>query len=417
LPWSTRLIVKANYLGGEYWEYGTVSLYLSDIVLVLSILTTFFAQRGKRLKKQINWLYPGWLAVLYLIIIIGLISNGISYYLGLFYFSRIVVWSLGWWFLLRFNNWPLKKWISCLLLGLIIPAFLGISQFANQTASANKWLGLAAHNSGELGTSVVESLGNNGQISGRWLRAYGSFDQPNIFGGVMAMAIVLVIAGWSLFKSNFIRSLLLGSLAIWCLAVLFSWSRAAWLAIIFGLLLIFIFIWKNKAKRKRMLILTAFLSIWTFFWLWPFNELLHSRVGGQTRLEQKSLNERRDSYNEASFLIKDRPLFGVGLGNYTGASSLKDETEKPAWQYQPVHNAIILIIAEIGYLGAAWLIFGWVWFLWQARRKFFVWPLTISCFCLMMFDHWWWSLHSGIIFLWFFSAALFAIGRHETKLL
>lgn len=417
LPWSTRLIIKAGSLGGEYWEYGTISLYLSDIILFLAILTTFFVHRRSGRFFRLGRLYPLWLIGLWLMVGISLLNSTINFQVALFYWLRLVLWSFGWWFLLRVNYWPLKKWLSYLALGLVIPAFLGIGQFITQTAPANKWLGLAAHYSGDLGTSVVESLGSSGEITGRWLRAYGSFDQPNILGGLMAVIIILVIVGWPLFNSNFIRSFLFGALSIWCLAVLFSWSRASWLAIICGLIIALILAWPDKLRRRKILWLSGFLAVWASLWLWPFNDLINSRVGLNTRLEQKSLTERADGYQLAAEIVKEKPLFGVGLGNYTQVLSQQDQIVGPAWQYQPIHNALVLIIAEIGYVGFVWLFGGWGLALWQTRKKAFVWPLAVSIFCLMMLDHWWWSLHIGLIFLWFFSAAIFSIGRSETKLL
>ncbi|HQB50632.1 MAG TPA: O-antigen ligase family protein [bacterium] len=417
LPWSTRLIIKAGSLGGEYFEYGTISLYLSDIFLIAAILTTFCVHFRKGRFSRLGKMYLLWLVGLLTIIGVGFFNSTVNYQLRIFYWLRLFLWSFGWWFLLRLNYWPIKKWLSYVALGLVIPAFLGIGQFFTQTAPANKWLGLAAHYSGDLGTSVIESLGSGGEITGRWLRAYGSFDQPNILGGLMAVAIILVIVGWPLFNSNFIRSLLFGALAVWCLAALFSWSRAGWLAMIVGLVLAVILAWSEKLRRRKILWLASFLIAWTILWLWPFNELINSRVSLATRLEQKSLTERADGYQMAATIIKQKPFLGIGLGNYTQVLSQQDKEVGPAWQYQPVHNTLVLIMAEIGYGGFIWLVGGWCLALWQTRKKAFVWPLAVSIFCLMMLDHWWWSLHIGIVFLWFFSAAIFSSSRYETKLL
>src|SRR3990167_11494216 len=35
LPWQTRLIIEQGLINGQPWEYGTISLYATDIVIML----------------------------------------------------------------------------------------------------------------------------------------------------------------------------------------------------------------------------------------------------------------------------------------------------------------------------------------------------------------------------------------------
>ena len=74
---------------------------------------------------------------------------------------------------------PLKKEeaIKWLVFGSILPCVLGIWQFLSQSTLASPWLGLASHPAWQGGTSVVAS-----ETIGRWLRAYGPFSHPNVFG-------------------------------------------------------------------------------------------------------------------------------------------------------------------------------------------------------------------------------------------
>ncbi len=84
----------------------------------------------------------------------------------------------------------------------------------------------------QSGASVVQLPGGT-----RWLRAYGTFPQPNILGGFLCLALPLV-AGVYLRLPRRSRAawLLLVSLALGALALLLSFSRAAWLGIVLGAL-------------------------------------------------------------------------------------------------------------------------------------------------------------------------------------
>ena len=305
-----------------------------------------------------------------------------------------------------------------ILIGLIAPAILGISQFINQQALANKWFGLAAHFPGDLGVAVIEATNSLGQVTGRWLRAYGSFDQPNILGAVMAIAILLVMISWRHLSSSLVHSFLAVGIGFWSLAMLFSWSRAAWLAVLLGWLVAYLLTRRSQKTQRRFLIIFLLsLVAWLGLWWWPFYDLGHSRLTGQARLEQKSLTERQDGYRQAWPIIKNKP-WGVGLGNYTGFLSQQAEVVGPAWLYQPVHNAFVLAISEIGWLGSVWLLVGLLALIALTKQhKAIIWPIMIAVIWLILLDHWWWSLHSGLVWFWLLVALWLKIGRQPRNLL
>lgn len=419
IPWSTRWIIKAGDLGGVFWEYGTISLYASDILLVIALLATYLAKSKKQpWSSRLDKYFVHWLVGLWLVSSGSLLINGVQLELAVFSLLRLIAWSCGWWCLLAWQDWPLRRWLSFILIGLVPPAILGVSQFITQQAVANKWLGLAAHFPGDLGVAVIEATNSWGQVTGRWLRAYGSFDQPNILGAVMAMAVLLAMISWRRLSSNLARGFLTAGIGLWSLAMLVSWSRAAWLAVLVGwLVAILLTTRQQKANRKFLAIFLVSLVVWLGLWLWPFYDLGHSRLTVQARLEQKSLVERQDGYRQAWSVIKNHPM-GVGLGNYTGFLSQQSAIVGPAWLYQPVHNAFVLAISEIGWLGCSWLLAGLLALVVLARRhRLVVWPLAVAVIWLMSLDHWWWSLHSGLIWFWLLVAILLKIGRQPRNLL
>lgn len=418
LPWSTRWLARPGYLGGEFWEYGTISCYASDILLFLVIVAIILA------KPIINWRvrltsYSWWLVGFWLICAGGLLVNQVAWPLVLFYLIRLIFWSAGWYFILVSQPRPLRYWANIFLISLIVPAILGLAQFVIQEAPANKWLGLAQHIPGDLGVAVIESIDLSGQINGRWLRAYGSFDQPNIFGAIMSLAILLALIISIGPISNLLKLFYWLLIGLWSLAMMASWSRAAWLAVVLGWLASLVIIWFKNRRIGRILLLSFFVLIaWIMLWFWPFKDLGRSRITTQPRLEQKSLIERQDGHRQAWSIIKQRPWLGVGLGNYTGFVSGRAEIIGPAWLYQPVHNSLLLIINETGLLGFIWLLGGLMILFWRAQRKNkLIWPLFLAIIWLLLMDHWWWSLHIGIIYFWLWPAILWQIGRQKINLL
>src|SRR5690606_3193414 len=102
-------------------------------------------------------------------------------------------------------------------------------------------------------------------------------------------------------------------------------------------------------------------------------------------------------------------LWGAGVGNYTlQLASLYPDRQ--VWEIQPVHNATLLLIREIGLIGIG-LIGWWLWllgsWLWKNKNKillavpFMVWLL------LGVVDHWTVSLHQGLVMLFLALALIF----------
>lgn len=101
-------------------------------------------------------------------------------------------------------------------------------------------------------------------------------------------------------------------------------------------------------------------------------------------------------------MFRLNPLFGVGDGAYTFALEAMNQNQ-PAWSYQPIHNAILLLLAELGLVGL--VAFGYWMFelikvIWSHRTQmggiFAVAILTELCF-LATFDHYLFSLWAGLV--------------------
>ncbi|MDA3802707.1 MAG: O-antigen ligase family protein, partial [Patescibacteria group bacterium] len=187
------------------------------------------------------------------------------------------------------------------------------------------------------------------------------------------------------------------------LALIFSFSRASWLAFVVSLitLLIVFLVKKNLSAFKRLLILTFFSLILAGIIFVPFSDLFTGRLQASGRLEEKSLNERQAQVYEASDLLNQNWLFGVGLGNYTQKLRENDETKKAYWQYQPVHNSFLLLLSETGIFSLLFFLAILIALSRDKRKAEYFWPIILMLLILLTFDHWLISLPFGTLFLFF----------------
>jgi len=280
-------------------------------------------------------------------------------------------------------------------------AILAVYQFLTQTTPVSKYLGLAEHQASAVGTSVVEAA------SGRWLRAYGGMDHPNVFGGVIAIA--LVVAAYLLAKKKILSSrreiaesiFLFVFYFVALFALFFTFSRSAWLAFILGSLVLFglFIIQKDRWVTGRFLALVFFSLVMLFIAAAPYRDLCETRISGESRLEKKSLSDRGRYLYESRDIIKNNWLTGVGIGNYPSTLEHRDIEKKSIWEYQPVHNVFLLLWAESGIFALVFFVSFLFCLVKKDRRTVWAGAILTALLVLMFLDHWLISLPFGIIFL------------------
>jgi len=405
LPWQTKLILRS----GET-NYTEISLYVSQLILLI-VLVSFFIYKFRR--RDFDEDVPGvwyFLAGLELFIFA-------SFFVAFdqvlaFYHYLIFLEALGLFYLLRggtifkgYEESYLDKFtiIYVFLASIFFQACLGIYQFLTQSTFAFKYLGLAAHDPQNLGVAVIETA------SGRFLRAYAGFDHPNIFGGVLAIALILTAyllvkkkvlnSNREIFESIFFFIFYFFGL----FALFFTFSRSAWLALAIGLfiLLISLIVQKDRWMIGRFLALVFFSAILLSIIARPYQDLLAVRIDANTRLEQKSISEREMYLGQAKKIIKDKPLFGTGIGNYTSVLNNEEGNKQPAYINQPVHNGFLLLLAENGVISLLFFAGFLICLIIKDRRETYSWAIFVALLVLMMFDHWLISLPFGVLFLFF----------------
>lgn len=442
LPWQTRWIYQYGSLNGGQWEYGTFSLFGTEILLWIIFLLTLFISSKRRSTKVLDKetptehesgaekeiRFPRWKSDFHAPIILFITYALIAIFWSLdkkiaIYYTLHIIEALILIYLILKINFNHKKLFYAIFASAFIQAVLGIYQFSIQFVAGNKWLGIAGQNPSELGVSVV------GTAWRRWLRAYGSFTHPNILAGFLVLGFLvglyLIINHKVENKKQFYGKLILvlSNLIIF-LGLLLTFSRAAWISLSVVMLVCchFVFRGRNKVAKKNLALFSVYCLLLTILIVSVFSEPFLSRTGVvEQRLESKSTTERLAYYKDSWELIKKNPILGVGVGNYTLAvHDLLDPSRQPSWVYQPVHNVFVLIFAELGAVG--FLLFLYLLFKvflkslygdstkgWASNLrlepsqsegiKLFLFCFLILILTLGMFDHYLWTSYFGVMLL------------------
>ncbi len=244
-------------------------------------------------------------------------------------------------------------------------------------------------------------------ILGDYFRAYGTFEQPNPFGGFVGLTAVFalgVFAGsvvplWPRLSDrlrmrrtprmmppafSWTWTTFAGACALLCsVALLLSWSRGAWLGFAAGLAVLILFL-----PKRRWVGVALLLAVLVTFLAGLQTGLLPSSVAERLVSFQEDLrfgDVRGADINDANYAVLERlahwqsaldmaranPWLGVGFGNYEPAYP---DYALINWPYPlgHAHNYYLNILAETGVIGtlaylALWgIVFGQS--VWLQRR-------------------------------------------------
>lgn len=402
LPWSASWIWREVYWSGAKWQAGTRLFFATEILiwLIFAFSAAFYLTVAKtsRVFKNVKpgWRSPQIMAVVFLLWAGLTVFWSPDYFLALFGWGKLATAIILFCLILKFKL--SRRWLAwSLALAAVGQSFLAIFQFFQQRVAANKWLGMAEQLPEVLGTAIT------GDGFSRWLRAYGSFNHPNILGGFLALGLCLIFYLYLKSASVIERRLSLFAAGLTAAGLFFSFSRGAGLAlgVAFIVQLVIISL-KERARQKKALFFMAYcLMVWLALALifWP---LLAGRLTVNDRLENKSISERLTGLNEGLTMISQSWLRGGGIANYT-YWLYRQNTDWPGWVYQPVHNFYLLIWAELGLVGL--LIFGWflalIIFLIFKQRCYYGAGLLLILLLVGFFDHYWWTDYGGRMVFWF----------------
>ena len=247
-------------------------------------------------------------------------------------------------------------------------------------------------------------------VLGRFYRAYGTFEQPNPFGGYMNLAAMLalgtvmgLLAAWrerrrgrsvgeSLRPFTWWLAYALICAVATTLGLVLSWSRGAWLGFLAGTAVLALFstrhVWRGLALMLvAAAVMVASLALGAAAGLGPALAVA-DRLGGfreeftpgdvrgvDINDENYSVLERLAHWQAAADMARDDLWTGVGFGNYEAAYPEYGLINFPA-ALGHAHNYYLNLLAETGVPGLLAYLFFWLVIIgqsiWLIRRL--AWP-------------------------------------------
>jgi len=275
-----------------------------------------------------------------------------------------------------------KNWLIPLALAGFYTSLITWWQFFKQSSLGGLfwWLGERNFDLTSLGIAKVQ-LGHY-----FLLRPMASFSHPNSLAGWLI--VLSLILYWGREKWSGWRVILIDVLLVFLfLTICLTFSAAAYLFILF--LAVFL----SRRLGKRFFIIAVILAIAL---------ILYSIELGV--VEKNSWQERVFLIQNVFQLIRMKPWFGVGGGNFISAQTGLDFLRGQYNFLQPVHNIYLLFLVETGLLGALlflWLSFRFLRiFLLSLKEKITFLDLAfLAVLFLGLFDHYWLTLQQNFLLL------------------
>lgn len=303
-----------------------------------------------------------------------------------------------------FSAHSVSAWLTEWLKWLVI---LIVVALVNHTSQRDQWrwlvTGLVLAGLANALVGLYQFFGGSGAlhllINDRFFRAFGTFGQPNPFGGFMGLVLPLALMmalgyalrawqSWRTARVIPLYEMVSGIFFTVAALVLFaglvaSWSRGAWMGfVVSGGVMVFAL---PRRFWHGLLLVGGISGIVATLW---FAHILPASIVeriNSTTAEYFSISDVRgvditpDNYavverlahwQAALNMATQESWLGVGLGNYEIAY---DDSRLINWQESlgHAHNYYLNILAEAGIIGLlgygkAWLII--MWLTWRARR-------------------------------------------------
>ena len=338
----------SSFATGLYSDFTSISLYLSDIFLLIAFFL-ILCYNYKEFKKII--VFPLIIAIFWLFFLLVVGIKTISG-LNIWFFVKFIEFAIVAYgtmtFLLKNKAIQFKNTFLLFLLALgTIQSIIGLLQFINQSPLGLNLIGEQIIYPNLWGVAKIVSNGT------AYIRAYGTFPHPNPFSAFLLVTILfniylVSVTTWKRFTKYWLNLALFVNI----LGLTVTFSRGAYLALAVGLLVFFGLLMRKTGIKAQLMPIGKILLVLLLSFL-IFKPFLLTRVNvwDQATIE-------RNTYNKAALsIIKDKPLTGVGMGE----SLLHMEQYSPialeAWQIQPIHNFFLLASAELGLPGMMILIY------------------------------------------------------------
>ena len=333
LPISVDLTIDhSGHVGGA----AGIMISAFDMVLLLLYLL-WFAELSSKNKRNVRF-FPEISIPTILLILVACLSMLRAEHplLSLYELIEIIKMYLAFFYLA--NNIRTKKeveFIAVILIAcLLFEGFLGWAQHRTDTPLFPTALG---------GPKFVDS-----RVKGTWV-SYNDFAWCLTFFIPLSFSLI----GSQIKLTS--KIICFCALVLGTGSLLWTNSRAGWISLGIAWFFVGVLVF-SKIKVKKVIVNTAIVLILAIILAIPLYPRLYGKIYGRfAGQDGGSAISRFPQFEVAYNIIKDNPILGIGLNNYSKVMWGYDTTEEGLGEFTiyPVHNIFMHLAAEIGIFGAA----------------------------------------------------------------
>lgn len=177
------------------------------------------------------------------------------------------------------------------------------------------------------------------------------FDNPNLLGVYLITVLPFALANLMREKKVIEKSFYAICFGVITVAVIFTYSRSAWLGMIVGLIIFFL---TYNFRNLWGVLITASISLPALYYLLPrdmVNRFIYTFIGiFNPEYRDSSMSYRIDIWDTVIPKIKDH-LLGIGIGEHAFWNVFPQYAESGATPVWHSHNLYLQIILELGIVG------------------------------------------------------------------
>lgn len=245
-----------------------------------------------------------------------------------------------------------------LVLNVVIQSLLGLAQLALGRSLGLFFLGEA------------DALWIDAAVEGTVSRVGGTLGHANALAQFLEMLLPILL---SLLMARKVpsrkRLLSLAAFLPGLLALLFTFSRSAWGAMLAATFLVVVYHFRHLRFSVRQIAAIGTGGLASLAALFVFWEPIYRRL---TASSSASFSFRQNLIIIATNMIRDHPWIGIGLNNFVLVMARYDTVGLTERRLAPVHNIYYLVAAEVGLVGLLaffWLLLGIFSEGWQALKS------------------------------------------------